>query len=738
MSFRDMNDNHVIDVPPYNATQASEYINDTTNPELVFFDLDMNFGVLSLTFSETVNVSSFTVQEIIIQDNEYTFIVSVLLWHQLVGGSIPTNDSTIVNVVLDDYDLNRIKKLTDIATGENNTYIRVTSDLVRDMNKNAVEEIINGRAIGVTRFTPDMISPRVTKFHLDMDVGVLHLTFSETVNASSIDVTSLFIQGARSHVMNRVRQLTEESNNIATAQDCTIISITLGPSDINRIKDIEMLALREDDTYLVAISYITDDIFSGSGLFSGSGTGSGLPSGFGVDYGNKTFIRDMNDNPLVAIRNGNALRAADFTPDTTSPFLLSYHFDFIIEEATLHFNEPINISTISYDQISLQDGLHSNDSYTLTAGRTMAYDDSLTLVIQFDDVDIDNLKLHASLTTSVEDTHLTFSKYAFFDTATVPNPVVPLIDGVNATQVTTFVYYPAPIFESVRPTAGRASGGTVIIVQGENFGPVSGEPGERPVDVLLNNVLAINTTVIISNYTLSAITPEADDTVVDTYTQLTVTIDNSALMVNVSNAFRYLPVPFFTRIFPTAGRMIGDTLVTIYGRNFGPSTESGEGPVVTVDIGNMTCSNVTIYNDTTLSCRTPELPVGSHDVLVTVDEVSVVQTDGFRSLLPPIVESVAPVSTFKDDHTYITINGSQFGPTTASGNGKPLRVFLTTEFNISECYNPIVTVHDTEIQCLAEPNLGPANITVIVDEISSLDSDVIFFYHDDAGEFYLK
>ena len=119
----------------------------------------------------------------------------------------------------------------------------------------------------------------------------------------------------------------------------------------------------------------------------------------------------------------------------------------------------------------------------------------------------------------------------------------------------------------MRPTAGRASGGTVIIVQGENFGPVSGEPGERPVDVLLNNVLAINTTVIISNYTLSAITPEADDTIVDTYVQLTVTIDNSALMVNVSNAFRYLPAPVFTRIFPTAGRMIGDTLVTIYGRN---------------------------------------------------------------------------------------------------------------------------------------------------------------------------
>ena len=60
---------------------------------------------------------------------------------------------------------------------------------------------------------------------------------------------------------------------------------------------------------------------------------------------------------------------------------------------------------------------------------------------------------------------------------------------------------------------------------------------------------------------------------------------------------------------------------------------------------------------------------------------------------------------------------------------------MTTEFDISECYNPTVTVHDTEIQCLAEPNLGPANITVIVDEIDSMESDVTFFYHDDGGKF---
>ena len=59
------------------------------------------------------------------------------------------------------------------------------------MKMNLVQEIINGRAIQVTRFTPDT---EIVEYHLDMITGALHLTFSETVDASSLDATSLTIQ----------------------------------------------------------------------------------------------------------------------------------------------------------------------------------------------------------------------------------------------------------------------------------------------------------------------------------------------------------------------------------------------------------------------------------------------------------------------------------------------------------------------------------------------------------------
>ena len=54
------------------------------------------------------------------------------------------------------------------------------------MNQNQVVEIERG--IQVSTFYGDFVQPDLLSFHLDMNQGVLYLTFSETVNASSFDV----------------------------------------------------------------------------------------------------------------------------------------------------------------------------------------------------------------------------------------------------------------------------------------------------------------------------------------------------------------------------------------------------------------------------------------------------------------------------------------------------------------------------------------------------------------------
>lgn len=695
-SISDMNGNPVVEVSASDAMQTSEFIMDTTPPMLVSFSLNLTSEVLSLTFDETVNASSLRPESITVQQAEYTHLVSLISWYQLVGGVGSTTDDYIIDIQLDNADLNELKRLTRIATSRENTYITITPNLVSDMNGNQVVEIINGRGLQVSSFFEDLVSPVLNQFHLDMNEGELHLTFSETVNAMSFDVTQITLQDGRTDLMNRTRQLTRESYDILGTDD-TVISVRLGNDDLNSIKATEMFGLSTVDTWIL----ITD-----------------------------LLVADMNMNPILAIRDGEALQAADYTPDTTRPMLVTYHFDFIVEEMTLHFSEPVNVSMINYTSITIQDGHDPDDHYTLTGGSARALDFSLTIVISFDEEDIDYFKMHPSLTTSVDDTYLTFTSDAFYDLATVPNPVVPILNG---TQVETFTYYESPVFMSVRPIAGRAVGGTVLTITGGYFGDLEGYDEARQVDVLIDFVLAINTTVVEYNTTISTITPAiGNPSNVGLPVTLTITIDNSALMLNISEAFTYLEPPEIASVFPSTATQFGGSLLSLTGLNFGPPEF---GPEVMVLIGTSTCGNVTVINNTILTCISPVLEPGLYNMTVSVDDVLFTLHNAYRSIAPATVTGIVPYSTFRSQPTYVNITGTNFGPISLSQSANPLEVYLVSEFEVSNCTDPEVLVEDILLTCLAQPNLGPSSILVVFDGVDSVPSDVVFYHFDNAGNF---
>ena len=66
---KDIAGNEVVAILNGGAQQAFAYNQDTTNPEVIGFSLDMNAEELQFTFSETVDVSSFTPQQLRFQDS---------------------------------------------------------------------------------------------------------------------------------------------------------------------------------------------------------------------------------------------------------------------------------------------------------------------------------------------------------------------------------------------------------------------------------------------------------------------------------------------------------------------------------------------------------------------------------------------------------------------------------------------------------------------------------------------
>ena len=703
-AFKDMNGNELQEIPSYNALNATEVIPDNTSPNLVFFDLNLTSEVLSLTFDETVNASSLRPSSIIIQAAEFVPMVSLILWHQLSGGVGSVDNSHIIDIQLDTTDLNEIKQLIGIATAPNVTYITFSSDLIRDTNGNNVTAITNGQGLRVKIFIGDSVRPSLENFTLDMNQALLHLTFSETVNSSTFSVEEITLLDARTNLMNRTLTLSPPSRDLLEEND-VVITVQLGTHDLNYIKSTEMFGLSTADTWLT----LTEEL-----------------------------VMDMNGNPIIAVVNGNARRAAEFIPDTTRPQLLEYHFDFIQETISLIFSEPMNISLINYTLIIVQDGLNADDQYTLTGGTAQSLDDGTVILLSFNERDIAFFKLHPSLATSENDTYLVFDSYAFFDTATIPNPVLPHIDGVNATNVVNFTYYEAPEFMALRPTAGRESGGTLLTITGENFGILSNETGARMVDVYIDGVLAINATVTVMNTTVQALSPALSSReLLGVPLGLTVTIDSSTLSITIPNAYTYLPPPYITTVFPAAATLLGGTLVYIIGENFGPPTPTG--PEVNVYIGNGTCTNVSVVNTTFLSCRSPSLPPGQHNITVIVDGVSFTLSAAYQSLELPVLHSVSPTSAYRHTPIQVNITGENFGPTTASGTVRPLLVLLESYyFNITECTEPVVLMEDTLLTCIMQPNLGPSNVTVLVDDVSSSpfnNESAFFFHYDNAGNF---
>ena len=700
-AFTDMNGNALQEIPEHDALNATKVISDVTPPNLVYFDLNLTSEVLSLTFDETVNAGSLYPSSIIIQNAEFTPMVSLMLWHQLNGGVGSTDDSHIIDIQLDTADLNEIKQLTQIATDMNNTYITFSSDLVSDTSGNTVIAVTNGRGLQVTTFTEDSVRPMLRYFSLDMDQALLHLTFTETVNASSFSVQEVTLQDGRTDLMNRTLTLGPPSRDLLEQND-VVITVQLSEGDLNHIKSTEMFGLSTVDTWLT----LTEDL-----------------------------VHDMNSNPVVPVLDGNAARAANFTPDVTRPRLLFYHFNFIEETILLMFSEPMNISLINYMAITVQDGLNADDQYTLTGGIAQSYDDSTVILISFNYDDIDHFKMHPSLATSENDTYLVFDSHAFFDTATIPNPVLPHIDGVNATNVDNFTYYEAPEFVSIRPNAGRESGGTLITIVGDNFGPLPNETGARRVDVYIDDVPATNVIVVVANTIIQALTPPLSSTsLAGVPLNLTISIDNSTLTLSIPSAYTYIAPPAITTVFPAAATLYGGTLVIITGDNFG--TLSLLGSEVSADIGGQSCTNVSVVNTTFLTCHSPSLPPGQHDVTITVDDVIITQSGAFRSLEPPVLHSISPTSMYRHAPTQVNITGENFGPTSASATARPLAVSLASQFNVTECTDVVVLVEDTLLTCIVQPSLGPSNVTVFVDEISSLQNDsAVFFYYDDAGNF---
>ena len=375
--------------------QVSNVIQDTIRPELLSFTLDIATGVMTMTFNDVVDTdtfdaTAFTLQDALARQNSFTFSTST---------DTSSNNGYAINVQLSSQDLLGVKLTTNLAKTINTTYLTMQAFAIDDIGGTDVLAITDGKAIQARQYFPDETPPILTNFSLDLNTGTLELTFDEAVNESSIDITGLLLQSASSSPIASLRLTDYDS--IQANSDSSVHNITIPDSLLNAIKEDTSLAISAATTYLQ--------------------TEAG-------------FINDYSFNSIEA----KAATIVDtYTPDTTSPELVSFAIDFDAKTLTLNFSEAL--SSFNPLNITLQPNMNSTGVISQTRTLNSSTSTRLTstdYLVTLSTADLNAINAIPQLATGIHNTYISITTDGATDYNSNSFRVLPIGSGQRASQYT--------------------------------------------------------------------------------------------------------------------------------------------------------------------------------------------------------------------------------------------------------------------------------------------------------------
>ena len=437
VTLLDMNGNEVVPISSTSAKEVRDYINDATRPFLLDFDLDMDEGILTLSFSETIRVSTLQTQQLVLSQFSYisyelsglgsgyglsgsasgsgfldfSGLVMSVDWYNLTGGEVQPNDSHIVTITITDEDLNEIKKRRNLATSAENTYILYGSMALDDMYGNPIIPLDDGDGRRVLSFTNDTTPPDVMWYHLDMNSNELTISFTETVDLLTLVITDRITLYNTSDFSGESYSLTDSTT---ASPDGPLVVLSLSPQDSNQLKFLRNLASAEETTYL----FLNDTIL------------------------------DMVGNVITPFFNESIQpRSVDYyTTDTTPPRLVSFDFD--LDSGLMHLTFSETVDQIQEPLFTLQNDLietNTTESVTLNGSMFISGPSLLPygpghppeLTIALLDTDLNEIKRLCHLAVSNETTFISVSETGALDTFRNPieNDVLQVTEWTDDTTL---------------------------------------------------------------------------------------------------------------------------------------------------------------------------------------------------------------------------------------------------------------------------------------------------------------
>ncbi len=257
------------------------------------------------------------------------------------------------------------------------------------------------------------------------------------------------------------------------------------------------------------------------------------------------------------------------------------------------------------------------------------------------------------------------------------------VTSTNGTGIlwNAFTFHNPPGISSVYPDNGPMAGGTSVTISGNDF------TSTADTTVTFGGVSAVSMNVVNSS-TITCSTPASG-----TAGSVDVFVSNTWGSDTLVDGFDYNAPPEITGVTPATGLMATTVPITITGNHFLPSGYTN------VVIGGEPATNVTVVNDNTITCDTPEYPIPDVvDVEIANSNGADTLSDGFEFIpptgAPPMnLTDVDTLNVYPGDIIRLSITGQPGaayavfislggGPTPSQwgimGLGAPLHLWTAT------------------------------------------------------------
>jgi hypothetical protein len=155
--------------------------------------------------------------------------------YTLSDSTVLQTDDDVLFVALSVHDFNQIAARRSLAVVGETLSLHAIEGFAADMAGNLVVE----NTLQVSSFFPDVISPRLSSFDVDMTSLEVMLSFDETVDVSTIDIASI---GFVSYAHNTTHSLLESSAFEVVDPAVAKISIHVNDANALKVKEICLAA----------------------------------------------------------------------------------------------------------------------------------------------------------------------------------------------------------------------------------------------------------------------------------------------------------------------------------------------------------------------------------------------------------------------------------------------------------------------------------------------------------------